>query len=185
MRFAGPMGLLSSDSAPGVGIGHSQNLWKFTRDRWEGPSGQGGGGNAPPRFFSGALWGTIIYPDETAQLTPGVRAQVLTPTTPFCGPVLATPPGPWTRWDSGKHLVSVLAQTFGTLAASTDARANANAAIERLKNAMALHASIKGQGVALGDSTDVYQWNWRLAADEMLTNRTTDYDYLELLASGS
>lgn len=40
---------------------HSQNLWKFSRERWEQNAGQGGGGaDAPARFFSGALWGTIV-----------------------------------------------------------------------------------------------------------------------------
>ena len=65
--YAGPMGLLSFGfGATGVAIGHSQNLWKFTRDRWMPAASQGGGGDAPARFFSKALWGTIIYPDETS-----------------------------------------------------------------------------------------------------------------------
>ena len=43
--YAGPMCLVSYGfGAAGVGVGHSQNLWKFTRQRWEAPSAQGGGG---------------------------------------------------------------------------------------------------------------------------------------------
>ena len=81
------MGLLSFGfGSTGAAVGHSQNLWKFSRDRWEPPVEQGGGGNAPPRFFSSALWGTIVYPDETALLSNELRAQILTPSQ-FCGPV--------------------------------------------------------------------------------------------------
>jgi len=179
--YAGPMGLLSLGfGASGVGIGHSQNLWKFTRERWEGANGQGGGGNAPARFFSGALWGTTIYPDETGQLSAGVRSQVLAPPTPFSGPVLATPPLPWKRWDAGKHLVCVLAQTYGSLAGTTNARVNANTAVTRLTGALTLHAAIKGLGMTLGDNTDAYQANWRLAMTDLLTNRATDFDFMEL-----
>src|SRR5271165_1417324 len=40
--YAGPAGLLSFGfGATGVGVGHSQNLWKFTSDRWQPPSPQG------------------------------------------------------------------------------------------------------------------------------------------------
>lgn len=49
-------------------VGHSQNLWQFTRTRWEPTGPGGGGGDAPPRYFSNALWGTIIYEDEWALL---------------------------------------------------------------------------------------------------------------------
>src|SRR5258708_3818091 len=87
--YAGPLGLLSFGfGATGVGLGHSQNLCKFTRDRWQPPIAQGGGGDAPPRFFSSSLWGTIVYPDETAQLPANIRQQVLT-ASPFSGPVAA------------------------------------------------------------------------------------------------
>jgi len=51
--FSGPLGLLSPCfGATAIGVGHSQNLWQFTRERWQ-PSdgGGGGGGDAPPRFF--------------------------------------------------------------------------------------------------------------------------------------
>ena len=180
--YAGPMGLLSFGfGASGVGIGHSQNLWKFTRERWEGANAQGGGGNAPARFFSGALWGTIIYPDETGQLSAALRAQILTPATPYCGPVLATPALAWKRWEAGKHLVCVLAQAYDTLAASTDARAHANAAIQRLTAALDTHAKVKELGLTLADDTDAYQANWRLAIADLLSKRAADFDYLEML----
>ena len=114
--YAGPMGLLSYGfGATAIGIGHSQNLWKFTRQRWETQTRQGGGGDAPARFFSKALWGTVVYPDETQVMGRALRSQVLTATS-FCDAVMATPPTAWTRWEAGKHLVCALAETSAELA---------------------------------------------------------------------
>ena len=179
--YAGPMCLLSYGfGATAVGIGHSQNLWKFTRQRWEAATGQGGGGGAPPRFFSKALWGTVVYPDETQLMPTALRTEVLTP-TPFCGPVLATPATQWSRWDAGKHLVCALAETSAELAELTTARASADAATQRLAGAVALYGQIRDTGVQLKDSADAYQENWRLALADVLATRSTDYDYLELV----
>jgi hypothetical protein len=178
--FAGPLGLLSLGfGATGVGVGHSQNLWKFTRDRWQPPMPQGGGGDAPPRFFSGSLWGTIIYPDESAQLPANIRQQVLT-TSPFSTGVAAGLA--WPRWDAGKHLVFLLATVLSEIAQVNGARANAQAALQRLEVAVQLHQTIQQAGLFLGDGTNAYQNNWRLALQDLLQNNTADFDYLELLA---
>jgi hypothetical protein len=177
--YAGPMGLLSFGfGSTGAAVGHSQNLWKFSRDRWEPPADQGGGGNAPPRFFSSALWGTIVYPDETALLSNDLRAQILTPSQ-FCGPVIANVA--WSRWDSGKHLVCVLATLFDQISATTNARTNAQGAISRLEGAVALHAAVNAEGLTLRDDADCYQDNWRLALIDLLAQRGGDFDYLDLL----
>ena len=177
--YAGPMGLLSFGfGATGVAIGHSQNLWKFTRDRWMPAASQGGGGDAPPRFFSNALWGTIIYPDETSQLPAAIRNQVSTP-SPFSGPVASNLP--WSRWDSGKHLVYVLAQQFSTMAAETDPRKNARAAIALLDKALSLHATIQQSNVFLGDNTNAYQANWKAALEDLLRDNQGDFDFFDLL----
>ena len=179
--YAGPMGLLSYGfGAAATGIGHSQNLWKFTRQRWEAPTGQGGGGDAPARFFSKALWGTIVYPDETQQVSAALRAQVLTPTS-FCSPVVATPPTPWSRWDAGKHLVCALAETYSELSALATARLSAAAAGPRLAAAVALYGQIRLGGLQPKDSADAYQENWRLALADVLASRSSDYDFLEML----
>lgn len=176
--YAGPMGLLSFGfGATGAAIGHSQNLWKFTRERWEQSTGGGGGGDAPARFFSSALWGTIIYPDETRQLTPALWERVLTSTS-FCGPVSSGLP--WPRWDANKHLVCALGQALSEVAALTAPREAAQAAIQVLDAAITLHADIRAAGVSLRDNTDRYQQNWRLALSDLLTLRQSDYDYLEL-----
>jgi hypothetical protein len=177
--YAGPMGLLSFGfGATGVAVGHSQNLWKFTRDRWMPAGSQGGGGDAPARFFSSALWGTIIYPDETTQLSAALRNQVLTP-SPFSGPVASNLP--WPRWDSGKHLVYLLAQQLSTMAAETDPRKNVSSAITVLNNALSLHAAIQASNVFLGDNTNAYQASWKAALEDLLKDNQADFDFLDLV----
>lgn len=179
--YAGPMCLISYGcGATGVGIGHNQNLWKFTRQRWEPPVVQSGGSDAPARFFSKALWGTIVYPDETHVIDAALRAQLLTPTA-FCDGVMATPPTAWSRWEAGKHLVCALAETSAELAALTTARASVDAARQRLTGAMALYDQIRQIGLQLKDSSDSYQENWRLTLSDVVANRAADYDYLELI----
>lgn len=178
--YAGPMGLLSFGfGATGVAIGHSQNLWKFTRDRWMPAASQGGGGDAPARFFSSALWGTIVYPDESRQLPTALRSQVMTP-SPFSGPV-ASNLG-WSRWDSGKHLVYLLAQQISAMATETDPRKNASAAITLLDNALSLHAAIQASHVFLGDNTNAYQANWKAALEDLLKDNQADFDFFDLLS---
>jgi hypothetical protein len=178
--YAGPMGLLSFGfGATGVAVGHSQNLWKFTRDRWMPAASQGGGGDAPARFFSSSLWGTIIYPDETSQLSATLRSQVLTH-SPFSGPVASNLP--WPRWDSGKHLVYLLCKQFETMAAETDLRKNVTAAISVLDNALSLHAAIQASNVFLGDNTNAYQANWKAALEDLLKDNQADFDFFDLLS---
>lgn len=176
--YAGPLALLSLGfGATGAGVGHSQNLWQFTRGRWEASAG-GGGGDAPPRFFSRSLWGTIVYPDETALLSPALRNAVLTQ-SPFSTPTASG--GDWNRWDANKHLVSIICSTVQAIANDPNPRANAAAAIALLDGAIALHAQIKAANLNLRDSTNVYQGNWREAMNELLNNHEDDFDYLDLL----
>jgi len=181
--YAGPMALLSLGfGATGAAIGHSQNLWQFTRSRWTNTGGQGGGGDAPPRLFSSQLWGTIIYPDEIAQLSAGLRNQVLTQ-SPFSTGITANPPFvQWPRWDANKHMVNVICATVSSIAASTDPRENANAAITLLQQAVALHSNIAAAGVSLRDNTNAYQGNWLAVMNDLLNNYSDDFDYLALLA---
>ena len=47
--------------------------------------------------------------------------------------------------------------------------------------AVALYGQIRRIGLQLKDSSDVYQENWRLAIADVLSNRSADYDYLELI----
>jgi hypothetical protein len=180
--YAGPMGLLSPGfAATAVGVGHNQKLWQFTRGRWEAGGEQGGGGDAPARFFSRALWGTIVYPDEVALLPRDLARQAVV-TSPFAEGVSPSPPFLyWSRWNAGKHLVYTICQTVADLATAPDPRAAAQAAISILDEAIALHARIAAPQMRLRDNTAAYQIPWRNALIKLLSENGSDFDYLELL----
>lgn len=180
--FAGPLGLLSfAAAATGVAVGHSQNLWQFDRTRWMPTDAQGGGGDAPPRFFSTALWGTIVYPDELALRSPAVRRRVVVK-SPYSESVSVDPPfAAWDRWDSYKHLLYMLTSEYKTLAAVKGGRDAAVAAKTILDGAVALHGTLAGAGIALKDHADAYQGNWLTALAKFLESSSNDLDYLELM----
>ncbi len=179
--FAGPLGLLSLGfGATAVGIGHSQNLWQFTLDRWHPVSGGGGGGDAPPRFFSSAIWGTIVYPDEIAPLSPALRNQIVTG-SPFSDPVTPGPPyAGWSRWESNKHLVYKLCEKVAEIAESTIARECASAAVTHLDTAVTLLDQVEDEMATLADNSGTYQQPWRDVMRTLLNDRADDYDFLEL-----
>jgi hypothetical protein len=179
--YAGPLSLLSPGfGATAAGIGHSQNTWRFSPERWQPPSGQGGGGDAPARFFSNTLWGTLIYPDETARLSGSLSNRILTH-SPFSTEVRQSPPQPWARWAANKHLVYLIAETVTQVAQRGSARNCARAARDILQGAIALHGDIATAGLQLADGTNRYQANWLAAIDAVLENARNDYDYLELI----
>jgi len=177
--YAGPMSLLSLGfGATGVAIGHSQNLWRFMRERWGGTSDQGGGGEAPPRFFSIALWGTIIYPDEIVRLPTDLRAAVLT-TTEFAGSVSSGLT--WSRWDANKHFVAAICGTVDSISRNIDPRTCARLADEVLRRALNLHGQIAATGLTLRDGTNTYQYNWLQAIQRLLEESEAGYNYLSIL----
>lgn len=179
--YAGPMALLSLGfGSTGAAVGHSQNLWRFTPERWQPPSGQGGGGDAPARFFSAALWGTIVHPDELVQLPPDLRQRILTH-SPFSGLSPSDPPPDWSRWDANKHLLHVICSAIQEMSRSSSPRHNAQAAISILRAALALHGEIAATGLELSDDSAAYQGNWLLAIESLLREHGSDYDFLELL----
>ncbi len=180
--YAGPMGLLSLGfGTTGVGVGHSQNLWQFTVERWYPSEGQGGGGDAPPRFFSRALWGTIIYEDEFALLSPKLRERVFTP-SPFSQSVSPMPPYlPWSRWDANKHLVNAICSTVSDLALEPDPRNNVVSAMGLLAGAVSLHLDIENEGITLADATNAYQLPWKAALESLLAGHAAKFDFLTLL----
>lgn len=181
--YAGPLAPLAlASGAVGAGIGHSQNLWQFTRTRWEPSDGSGGGGNPPPRYFSRALWGTIIYEDEFALLSQGLRQQVLSE-TPFSSEVSANPPYlPWARWDANKHLVHVICKTTEELCQTSDAEAVLDHVIDLLTSAIQLHAQIATEGIQLGDNTTSYQVPFRAALASLKAGNSEDFELLRLLS---
>jgi hypothetical protein len=176
---AGPLANISYGAgARGVGIGIWQNLWGFTRSKFQPVTGQGGGGDAPPRYFSAPLWGTIVHPDETLQLSSELQSQVMQP-SPFSqniGPGMT-----WRKWDANKHLVHMIATATDPLAQMVNARQAMTSAVTTLVKANALHTAIKTMGVQLRDGTDTYQSQWAAAGTRMLAQNSDDYDWLELL----
>lgn len=179
--FAGPMAVLSpAFGATGIGIGHCQNLWHIDLARFGPPQAQGGGGDAPARFFSTALWGTIVTPDELTLLPQNLRAQVVTG-SPYSVGVGAVPPQPLSKWNANKHLVYSLGSYIGHLQNGLTAEQHAIDASALLANAVTLHAQIAAQGLMLRDNTNAYQHNWRQALQDVLQNRSNDYAYLALL----
>jgi len=179
---AGPLALISFGAgARAAGIGFWQNLWGFQRSRWrsDDEEGQGGGGDAPPRFFSVPLWGRIIHPDETAQLTAALVSRIMAQ-SPFSVPT--TRAGvPWSKWDANKHLVHVICESITPLANLRDARRAMNAAGAILEDAVRLHGTVLRDGVRLKDNTSAYQRAWSAAGARMLQDNSDDYDYLEMI----
>lgn len=178
---AGPLALLSFGAgATATGIGHTQNLWTFNRNRFEQTEAQGGGGAAPARFFSSALWGTIVQPDETILLPNALREEVMTH-SPFSGQVKANIQSQWSRWEAGKHLVSKISETVQPLATITDSQDAMKLAIDRLVGARKLYQQIAQAGIAVKDGSDNYQAPWASAAGAMLKEKAEDYEFLALV----
>ncbi len=179
--YAGPMGLLSlAVGATGAGIGHFQNQWRFSPRRWQSGSGQGGGGDAPPRYFSTNLWGTIVYPDELVQLSSQLRTSVITP-SPFSSQVSTSSQMLWSRWDANKHLIYLICSKISSFSGTQSSRQIARDVIQILDNAISLHQDILNSGINLSDNTSAYQANWRTAIANLLSNQSQDFDYLELI----
>lgn len=179
--YSGPMALLSlSFGATGAAVGHAQNTWQFTRERWKVTTKRTGGNNdAPPRFFSTTLWGTIIYPDELTQLSPSLVSQVYTPSN--YSPSTFASSIPWERWEANKHFLKQIATVVSSMAVNTDPRVCATSALNRLTKAEQLHRNIIDEGIHLKDGTNSYQSNWKAALEMLLANHSNDFEYLELL----
>jgi hypothetical protein len=179
--FAGPMCLLSfCFGATGATIGHAQNLWQFTRTRWQPSTGGGGGGDAPARFFSSKLWGTIVYPDEIARMEATIAAQVLTKSD-FTRQLTTRSPFPaFSRHDSYKHLLAVMCESATRLTSFGGCLQTCKAVEALLRDAVALHGQIEAEGVVLSDETSAYQENWRQAIVRLQRERKQDFNVLAL-----
>lgn len=178
--FAGPFGLLSFGyGASAATIGHFQNVWQFDRKRW-GAAEEGGGGSAPPRFFSSALWSTIVYPDEVEQLSSDSKKVVVTPSS-FSTPVSKAGATKWPKWDSYKHLVTIIGKRYDELGKLGNARKSSQIILQQLNSAVSTHKKVAAEGIALKDGSNSYQQNWHDALTLLLKNRTDDFDYLDML----
>lgn len=178
--FAGPLGLLGvAAGATAVGIGHSQNLWQFTRSRWAEAERGGGGGKAPARLFSRILWGTVVYPDELPFLPEDLRSEVVEE-SPFATPLAYTAPFPQlSRWDGGKHLVWVVGDEIQGVLSENSPGVRLSAAIARLEGAVKAHKQIR---VTLKDESATYQAPWLRALRRLQSDRKDELAVLEMLA---
>lgn len=177
--YAGPLGLLSYGvGVTGVGLGHWQNLWQFTRDRFDESDLGGGGGDAPARYFSRAMWGTIVYPDEVSLLNAEMRNIVHTQ-SPF-SPLNFQTIQLWEKWASYKHLLYVIGDTLDQVRMGETPRARLENAKNVLQTAIQTHNRIPFD---LKDNTDSYQANWITVIDRLLRDNSSDYDFLELMSS--
>ncbi|MBX3004852.1 MAG: hypothetical protein KF821_03370 [Anaerolineales bacterium] len=182
--YAGPMSLLSfAFGATATGIGHNQNLWQFSRERWlPAEQGGGGGGDAPARFFSNTLWGTIVYPDELIQLPRSLTGKIYTPSA-FSQPSFAESPLPWGRWEANKHLVKIICNEISQIASLQGAKASAHYAISKLEAANNLYEQIRQRGVVLRDNSNAYHENWCTALENLLAQSEQELEYLEMIGT--
>lgn len=180
--YAGPLAPLSlSFGSTGVGVGHSQNLWQFPRERWSHATTQGGGGDAPPRFFSKNLWGTLVYPDEVAMLPPALL-DIITTTSTFSAHVSNRPPFlSWSRWNANKHFVFIVSTFIEHLSGETNPRIISAKVMEHLENAVALYEQVKGHISELRDNSDSYQSIWLEVLEFILKENKRDFDFLEMI----
>lgn len=178
--YAGPTSLLSLGfGATAVGIGHSQTLWKFNIDNWDNNAQTGGNGKSPARFWSNALWGTIICPDEIIQIPQKDLVQAILTHSPYCIPVINDNTYPWPKWDSYKHVVYVMGAIINEMAATRSPKANMETAISVLLKATELHTRIN-KLMTLKDYSASYQSQWVKACRTILQKRANDYDYFDL-----
>lgn len=176
--YAGPMGILSMGAgATASAMGPSQKQWRFCRERWKETETSGGGGNAPRRYFSKNLWGTLVVPDELVLLTPQLRQSVMSP-SPFASNPL---PPVWKRGDSDRHNVFTVCKGIEEVSNAATPLLRKDAAIEILDTAISLHRQIASGHISLKDETAGYQSNWKAALEALVRNHQDDYDFLEML----
>ena len=127
------------------------------------------------------LWGTIVFPDETAQLSQALRSQVIIH-SPHSRIIAGSPGLPWQKREASKHLVHVIAEAVSPLAEGADARQGMISTVAWLRAAVALHAQIRDSGLMLRDNTGAYQSAWTSAGTRILAQNADDYDWLEALS---
>jgi hypothetical protein len=80
-----------------------------------------------------------------------------------------------------QHLTTALGTNIQQLATIGSTRSIATTAVTNLEAATALHSQILGLGIEVKDSANLYQRNWSHALTDLMRERASDYDYLEML----
>jgi len=175
--YAGLTGLISvAVGADAAAFGHNHNLRYFSTSRFEPRPDQPRKAPPPPRYLSGPLWGTIVYPDETTLMS-SMWEEIRT-ASPFSP---NRPNEPLGTWEANRHYLYVLSRELTNLCASSSAIACANSAIQKLSTAIELHARIARTGLVVNDKANAHQAVWRDAIQALITSRRPDYDYLTML----
>lgn len=177
--YAGPMGILSfAAGCNAAASGASQKQWRFCPERWEVSTSTGGNNAAPARYFSRRLWGTIVFPDETALLPNSLLQQILE-ATPFAPNPLPTT---WTKTEATKHLAFSIATGIQAVASGNSFAQCRQLADDVLSTAVTLHSEIAVQhAIQLRDDSACYQANWRAALNILAQNHADDFEFLDLL----
>lgn len=181
--YAGPLGVLTIPcGAECAGVGHPKNVWHFQRSRWLPPPKKPAGWSKtvpPPRFFSRALWGTIVYQDETLQLQTSLQSKILV-TSPFSAQQVGMRLD-WDKWNAHKHLVSVICDELTALTGDSGKTAAFVHSVDLLSEAVGNLKTIAATGVKLRDNADAYQQNWLTALTGIQTDEKESLDFLTLL----
>lgn len=177
--YAGPMGILSfASGCVAVGAGPSQKQWRFCPERWEKSESSRRSGHTPARYFSGTLWGTIVFPDETALLPTTLLSQIYTE-SPFA---TSPPSATWPKGDEKKHLIYTICKGIERVASHISPTACRHSAATLLSHAIQIHRSIRGNyGIELKDHSTSYQANWCAALIKLEQNHRDDFDFLDML----
>ncbi len=179
---AGPHCLLSlACGARGVGIAHSKNMWRLPLSRFEVAEG-GGGGAAPIRVFSTALWSTFVFPDEFVRLPKKLRRRVFEPSdwlkiNPGADEYI---PAKYSQWDANKHLIHALGETVSELLELGTARRVLPRVKEIVHEAASLH-DIVGQFYDPKDAAAEHHHAWLAVLNSVWMQQRADFDYLAML----
>lgn len=179
--YAGPMGILSfAAGCSAAASGIDQTQWRFCPERFEPATGEGGGGgsDAPPRYFSPVLWGTIVCPDELVLLPAEIRDRIL-----VASPFVTLPiPQTWTRTEAKKHLAYCVAKGIEKVASPGTIAGADGIATSILTEASELHSTISwDHSIELKDESASYQKSWLVALQDLAQKHESDFDFLELL----
>ena len=177
--FAGPSALLSlSAGANAAAVGHFKNFWNFSRSIFEVVDSEMRKPKAQ-RYFSAALWSTILAPDEIARLEDktwnGIRSD-----SPF-GPNYKT--DAIDERTAHNHLIHTLANEAPRIANDNSIRKNLVKAQNFLLDASYRYEIVLNELGSVADTANVHQKNWADGINNFLKTNSDRVEYVDLLRS--
>lgn len=168
--------------ANAFGMTHSKNMWRLPLSRFE-PKEGGGGGAAPTRLFSGALWSTLVFPDELVQLPRRLRAMILE-TSEW---VNINPndrqyyPAAISQWDAYKHLLHVVESVAGNILLQPSIVSRFQSVVDHLESAQILFSQIQSY-YEPKDMASGHHQAWLDVLAQTRADRHADFDYIDLIS---